>query len=147
MEVVTLPFKVAGAGLDIRASKEEGQIAEAVGEHNAAVSQAQGEESLRRRIEETKLLQRSAKKRRAANINAGAPLLLLEENAFNEKLNQLNLLREGSIEKEKFDNQAQLDLLQGKIGKKAAKRKITGTLLDLGADVGKAAFSILEPGL
>ncbi len=146
-EAIQLPFQLAQAGLDIRTAQKEGVAAEAIGEFNADISRRQGEAGLKRRTEEARLLRRKARKIRGSNVAKGAPLALLEEAAINAQIDELRVLEEGVIASAAGESQAQLDLFQGKIGKKAADRKIIASVLKAGGQTAGAGFSLALPKL
>ena len=146
-EAIQLPFQLAQGAIDIRTAQKEGVAAEAIGKYNAEVSRRQGEAGQRRKTEEARVLRRKARKIRGANIAKGAPLHLLEEAATNAQIDQLRVLEDASLSRSIGETQAGFDLLQGKLGKKAAKRKITSSLIRATGQTVGAGFSIGTSGL
>lgn len=147
MEVVTLPFELAATGLEIEASRAEGSIKNKISEYNAVLDRRQADASLKRRIEEAQLLRRRAKRDRATNIAKGAPLLVLEENAVNARIDELRTLEAGIVEHGEFESQAEGQLLQGRLAKRTAKVQRNKSLLQGANQITKAGAGALSFGI
>jgi hypothetical protein len=119
----------------INTIRAEAETADNIAEYNAQVSLQQGQAAQRRRAEEALVIRKRAQTTRSRNIAKGAPLLILQENAANAAIAEFNVQTRGLEEEAQFRSQAGIDLFRGKIAQDAAKKRITGSVIESGKKI------------